>query len=577
MWEILLNQRDKGFFVKDSSLFIVLQRMRSPFLVILISYSIAMVGLLIISGVDDKGQPYHMSIFDAFYFVSYMATTIGFGETPYTFTYPQRLWVSFSIYLTVLGWFYGIGSLVSLLGDKVFLREIKRAKFRRQVKSMKQKFIIILGYNKISSEIITRALEQDIRTVVIEKNEARANDLILENFTPTVPVLVADAYTPKVLMEAGIKKHNCKGLVSIFEDDSLNLRIALTSKLLNSHIRLAVKSTTTNHSENLRDLEVEIIANPFSIISTEISMALNAPNLLKLEKWVYKIDNLNTNLPIFPKGKYIVCGYGRMGHHIYENLKQIEIEAEFVELDRLKVKNFISNDSMRITYGNADDKEMLLSVGIQDAVAIISATNDDTTNLSILATAKKLNPKIMTIARENEMDDFSIFKNAKIDHIFMPARILINKTTNALISPLSDKFIRLMCRKDDVWGSKLVKDLVMNIDENPKLFELKINKNHAPQIVNALKEGKEILLEIFSRSLYNREQKNNIIPLLIVRDEEDELLPAFTTALKAGDEILFACDDNAKEDIEYIAQNFYEFHYAYTGEERRTIFVRNKK
>lgn len=563
--------------MKNSSLFIILQRMRKPFLVIVITYTIAMVGLLLINGVDDKGQPYHMTIFDAFYFVTYTATTIGFGETPYAFTYPQKLWVTFSIYLTVLGWFYGIGSLVSLLQDKLFLREMEKARFRRQVKGVREKFIIILGYNQITNEIINRALDQGIRAVVIEKDENRANELILENYTPTVPVLVADAFTPNSLIEAGLQKYNCKGLVSIFDDDSLNLRIALTSKLLNSHVRLAVKSTTINHSENLKDLDVEIIANPFFIISNEIAMALNAPNLLKLEKWIYKIDDLNAKLPSFPKGKYIVCGYGRMGQHIYNTLKLSDVEAEFVELDQLKVNKFNTSDSLKITYGNADDKDILLNVGILDAVAIISATNDDTTNLSILATAKKLNPKIMTIARENEMDDFSIFKNAKVDHVFMPSRILINKTTNALISPLSDKFIRVLFSQDDTWGAKLVRNLIQTIDEAPLLFELRIDNKKAPQIYETLKEEKEVFLEIFNRSLYNREQKNNIIPLLILREEESILLPSLDLSLKEGDEILFACDENARDDIEYIAENFYEFYYAYTGQERSTIFIRNKK
>jgi hypothetical protein len=189
--------------------------MRRPFIVIIVTYTIAIVGLLIIDGVDDKGNIYHMSIFDAFYFVSYTASTIGFGETPYTFTYAQRLWVSFSIYLTVLGWFYGIGTLVALLQDKLFLREIERTRFVHQVRRLKDKFIIILGYNQITSEIINRAIEQGIRTVVIEKDEERASALRLENFTPTVPVLVADAFTPRALEEAGIKKYNCKGLVSI--------------------------------------------------------------------------------------------------------------------------------------------------------------------------------------------------------------------------------------------------------------------------------------------------------------------------------------------------------------------------
>ncbi len=563
--------------MNNSSLFIVLQRMRKPFLVIVITYTIAIIGLLIIDGVDNNGNVYKMSIFDAFYFVSYTATTIGFGETPYAFTYSQRLWVTFSIYLTVLGWFYGIGSLVTLLQDKIFLRELKRAKFKRQIKSLKEKFVIILGYNQITSQIINRALKQDIRPVVIEKNEDRVNELLLENLTPSVPVLLVDSYTPWALETAGIKKYNCKSLVSIFEDDALNLRIALTSKLLNPYVRLAVRSTTDNQTENLRDLEVETIANTFSIISSEIDMALNAPNLLKLERWVYQIDNLNINLPPLPKGKYIVCGYGRMGKYIYENLKKNRIETEFIEINKRKVKTFSTDEKMRITYANADDKELLLDVGIKDSVAIIAATHNDTTNLSILATAKKLNPDIMTIARENEMDDLSIFENAKIDYIFMPSRILINKITNALINPLSDKFIRMICRKDDIWASKLVKNLIQVIDENPLLYKIRIDKKNAPQVYSSIKENKEIKLEIFTRSLYNREQKNNVIPLLLKNGEEVELLPNKDIFLKENDEILFACDKNAKSDIEYILQNLYEFYYAYLGKERKTIFTRREK
>ncbi|RXJ94049.1 potassium transporter TrkA, partial [Arcobacter sp. CECT 8989] len=134
--------------------FIVLQRMRKPFLVLIITYTIAIVGFLIIEGVDNNGNPYQMTIFDAFYFVTYTATTIGFGETPYEFTYAQRIWATASIYITVLGWFYAIGTLVSLLQDKLFIRGIKRTRFKRQVKGIKEKFIIILGYNQITHEVV---------------------------------------------------------------------------------------------------------------------------------------------------------------------------------------------------------------------------------------------------------------------------------------------------------------------------------------------------------------------------------------------------------------------------------------
>ncbi len=211
--------------MNNSSLWIVLQRMRLPFTIIVLTYAIAMAGLLIITGFDEQGNPYRMSIFDAFYFITYTATTIGFGETPFTFTYPQRMWVTISIYLTVLGWFYGIGTLVSLLQDKLFLSEIARAKFIRAVKNIKEDFVIILGYNDTTSEIIKKMIDDNMRVVVIEKEQQRADYLSLEGFIPHVPVLVADVHSPTSLECAGIKSVHCKGIISLFESNLLNMRV----------------------------------------------------------------------------------------------------------------------------------------------------------------------------------------------------------------------------------------------------------------------------------------------------------------------------------------------------------------
>lgn len=560
--------------MKNSTLFVVLNRMRIPFIVIVVTYAIAMIGLMIIDGVDDKGNVYHMTIFDAFYFVTYTATTIGFGETPYTFTYSQRLWVSFSIYLTVLGWFYGIGTLVSLLQDKLFLKEIRRAKFRRNIKNLRQKFIIVLGYNSITSAIIQKALEYDIRTVVIESEEQKVNELMLENFTPHVPVLHAEASSVQILEDAGITKQNCKAVVSLFNDDKLNLKIAVMSKLLNKNVKLAVKATTANQAENLLDVGVDVVANPFSIISKEIDIAFKAPNILKLEKWIYKIDNLMAQTPHFPGGKYIICGFGRMGKYLHRRLSDNNIELVFIELNKDKITDFICYGNTKVIINDADDKETLTKAGIHDCSAIIAATNDDIINLSILSSAKKLNPKIMTIARENELGNFSMFESSKIDHVFVPANILIHKTTNALINPLADKFLQLMIKQNEEWASKLVRELIEKIDENPILYEIEIDKHLAPEIYLYLKQKNELNLSTLKTSLRNRELNNNVVPLLILRAEEEILLPSWNEKILEKDRILLACDEYAKNDIEYIIQNMYEFHYAVSGEEKSTILKR---
>ena len=548
-----------------------------PFTVIAITYAIAMSGLLIIPGVDDAGNSYHLTIFEAFYFVTYTATTIGFGELPYAFTHAQKIWVSASIYITVLGWFYGIGALVSLLQDKLFLSEIALSRFKRSVKNIKEDFVIILGYNETTAEIIKKLLNSNMRVVVVEKEQYRADYLRLEGFVTHVPILVGDVHHTSSLEYAGINSIHCKAIISLFDSGILNLRVTLASKILNPHVKVAVRSTTLNESENLLDAGADIVENPFSIISYQIQMALKAPSLFKLENWLYKIDTLDTKTFSIPSEKIIICGYGRFGINLYEMLKSNGILSMIIEINQQIVDDAKEHGVVNIMCGNAEDKLCLHNANIEDTNLIVVATNNDTTNLSIVSTVKKMNKKTIIITRENELSDFSIFSHASIDHIFLPSKILIHKTTNAIINPLSDKMIRIITTKDEKWGHYLLYNLMKDININPITFELKINKNSAIEIYNHLKNENSLKLEILKRSRRDREQFNNIVPLLIVRDEEDILLPSWDFELNVNDNILFACDENAKEDLEHIVNNIYEFHYIVNGAERSSFdMFRNK-
>ncbi|MBV5279522.1 MAG: potassium channel family protein [Campylobacteraceae bacterium] len=552
--------------MKHSSLWIILQRMRAPFLVLILTYTISIIGLLIIDGVDNEGKPYHMSIFDAFYFMTYTATTIGFGESPFPFVYAQRIWVSISIYFSVIGWLYSIGTLITLLQDKLFLQEVAKTKFQRKVKYLKEKYLIILGYNAITSEIIKKANEYGLRSIVIEKDEQKREKLLLENFTPPVYCLNADVHNPEALEMAGIKSIYCKAIISLFQNDALNLRIALTSKVLNPNITMAIKSTTKNQTENLADLGVQIIENPFEIIAEQMNMAINAPHSLRLVRWMYGLCHLFDPLRTLPKGKYIICGYGRMGQSIYETLKQNNFDIAFVEIDSKKAHQLEPFERSMIHVGDGDDKAILRKLGINESVAIIAGTDDDTTNLSILATAKKLNPNIITIARENEMEDFSIFENSNIHTIFIPSKTLINKTVNAIMNPALDLFIKNIALLGEENVISLTKKL-LEIDLYPTIFTLKINEIQAPILYENLGE-KSITLSLLKTSLKNRKSINNLIPLMRLRQKNILFLPDWESPLLRDDLFLFAGDKNAQDHLEYIVNNIHEFHYAFYGEEK---------
>ena len=79
----------------SSTIFLVMRRMRAPLITLIVIFSVSVIGLTLITGVDANGQPARISLFESFYFMSYTATTIGFGELPWPFTPAQRLWVTF--------------------------------------------------------------------------------------------------------------------------------------------------------------------------------------------------------------------------------------------------------------------------------------------------------------------------------------------------------------------------------------------------------------------------------------------------------------------------------------------------
>ena len=544
--------------------------MRLPFTVIVITYAIAMTGLLIIPGIDETGKEYHLSIFQSFYFITYTATTIGFGELPHAFTHAQKIWVSMSIYLTVLGWFYGIGTLVTLLQDKLFLSEIALSKFKRAVKNIREDFVIVLGYNETTSEIIKKLLSSNMGVVVIEKNQQRADYLHLEGFTPNVPVLVRDVHHTSSLEFAGIKSINCKAVISLLEDPLLNLRVTLASKILNPNLKVAVRSTTSEESSNLLDVGANIVENPFHIIAQQLQMSFKAPSLFRLENWLYKIETLDAKTFTIPNEKIIICGYGRFGMTVNQMFQNNNIHPIIIESDINVIEKAKYDNLKNIIHGNAEDKIILEKADILNAKVIIIGTNNDTTNLSIVSTVKRLNKKTLIIARENELLDFSIFLHAKIDKVFLPSQILIHKSTNAIINPLCDIMIEMISQKDESWGQQLLVKLIKNIDINPISHEIEIDQENALEVYKYLKKtDNTISLNTLRLSRRDRTQYNNILPLLVVRDGENILLPELDFQIKLYDKILFACDKNGKDDLEYILNNIYEFHYIITGEEKK--------
>ena len=549
----------------NTSLFLVIRRLRLPMLVLIVTFSISILGMTLIPGQDEQGNVYYMSFFDAFYFVSYMASTIGFGETPYGFTYPQRLWVSFCIYMTVIGWIYAVGTIIALMQDKILASQIALAQFRKKIKLIKEPFIIFVGYNLLTKSIIQKLSEEGIRSVVIDKDERRVDEMVLANTLLEIPALQGDMDDPDVLKIAGIEKPECKAVVALTRDDELNLHVAMSAKLLNKRVKVIVEATYDEYEENLHTIGIEIIENPFKIVAKRLYMALRAPSLLLLEQWIYDGPLQMQPRDALPtEGKYIVCGYGRMGRAIRVALRRAGIEYVFIETNPDIVRE-MQEKNEPIFLGEGKDKRLLLDVGIKEATCIIAGMSHDFVNLSVVMAAKKLHPGIFTVARQNNIQDHSVFSAANIDRIVTMQSLLINQTYIAIARPLSERFLRQIKNMGSEWGDGLVMTLRQFVGHSPLKKETAIDDKHAYALCRHIRKNGPVPLHVLFSALKDNRLGNKIVALYLKRNNHEYLMPEPSTPVYVGDRLLFAGNAEAFDDLEYIMQNVYELKYALSG------------
>src|SRR4051812_26458428 len=190
--------------LSSAGVFLVLRRMRIPLIVLIVIFAVSVLGLSLMPGRDAQGRPDRMGIFDAFYFMSYTATTIGFGELPNEFTAAQRMWVTLAIFLAVIGWAYAIGSLLSLVQDQGFRQALARRSFTQSVHRIREPFMLLVGYGN-AAKMLARSLDDmGRRFVVIDHEDARVSAVELDAYRADAPALHGDARDTRLITLAGV-------------------------------------------------------------------------------------------------------------------------------------------------------------------------------------------------------------------------------------------------------------------------------------------------------------------------------------------------------------------------------------
>jgi Trk K+ transport system NAD-binding subunit len=545
----------------NSILFLVLRRMRAPLITLIVSYAVAVLGFTLVPGMDDTGKPWRMSLFEAFYVVSYTATTIGFGELPYTFSTAQRLWMTFSIYLTVVAWFYAIGKIIALVQDPALRQAVITARFSRAVRRLHEPFYIVCGYGETGSLLVDALDRKAMRTVVLDINAERIGELELQDYQADVPALCADVRLPETLLQAGIRHPMCKGVAALTDDNHANLAVAVTVKLINPQLPVLCRAEDAVIAANMASFGTDHVINPYELFGEHLAMEVHALGTYLLHEWLTGVPGTSLPAPACPpQGKWVVCGYGRFGKAVVRNLTREHMQTVVIEA------NPELTGCTQCIVGSGVEARTLIEAGIEEAVGIVAGTDNDINNLSIVMTALEIKPDLFVVVRKNRRYNAPLFRQFNADITMQPSDIIAHECLAHFISPMLAQFLKLARNQDNSWANQLISRLVGVVGETvPETWDVSITGEQAPAVVNRLGHGRSLTLAMLLRDPANRENTLPLVPLLLLRKSEPILLPDADLPLAIGDSLLFCGTPQAKSTLPLLLMNRKVLDYVVDG------------
>ena len=527
----------------SAAVFLVMRRMRTPLIALIAIFAISVLGLALIPGESPEGE-WHMGIFDAFYVMSYTATTIGYGEIPQAFSDSQRMWVTLSIYLSVIGWAYAIGTLLALLQDSGFKRALAVQRFARRVSHMREPFWLVAGHGQ-TGEVLGERLDQlGRRFVVLDLRQPRVDILELGSYQSDVPALAADARNPEALRIAGLGNPACEGVLAITDDDEANLAIVMASSVLRPGLTVIARCTTPAITRRMRAFGSPTVINPFDRFGDHFRVELRAPATERLARWLVAPigEPLPAPLPPVAHGPWIVCGYGRFGMELTRDLRSDNVDVTIIDPSS-------DADDPQLIRGDGTDAGQLRAAGIEHAAGFVAGTDNDITNLSLISAARKRNPAIFVVARQNNPANAALFDAMHVDMHVVPTDVVAREALALIGTPLLWQFLQAVPQQSDQWAEELLDRLVdRSGDASPELWRIDLNRKLAPAVVRLMTAAPFTVGALMSDP-DDRDADVAATLLLIVRDDESILTPGNDVVLHPGDSLLVAGRSLARQDI----------------------------
>src|SRR5690606_16958911 len=196
------------------------------------------------------------------------------------------------------------------------------------------------------------------------------------------------------------------------------------------------------------------VIDPFKVLATNIAIDIAAPEVLRLEDWLTGAPG--TPCPSrfnLPKGPWVLVGYGRFGQAITGVLDEAGVEWRAIDpgADVAREARVLAADNT---------EPALRAAGILKAAVVVAGTDNDTVNLGVTTLARRLNPDIFVIVRQNDAADRVLIDAARANLRFVQSDLIVRECLQILKTPLLGEFITRMRESGSTQASRTI-ELIM--------------------------------------------------------------------------------------------------------------------
>ena len=158
---------------------------------------------------------------------------------------------------------------------------------------------------------------------------------------------------------------------------------------------------------------VTLLAYVFNIILTNFEQKMGAYS--KEARKMRAIENMDDY--------YILCGYGRVGKVVFEELTKRNQNIILFEKDEEKIEELKDSDSVVTINKDATEDDMISKLAGDKCRSVVISTGDYVTNLFIVLSIRESNPDAWIVSRASKEENYSRLKKAGADKIVSPELI----------------------------------------------------------------------------------------------------------------------------------------------------------